>query len=71
MLLVLFTVKTETFLSENVFQPLLKWLLGDNQDLEDELNRRERDLERLAQGNYRPGEPPRSNVQIEDVTDRE
>ena len=42
-----FTVKAETLLSEHIFNPVLKWLFGDNDSLRQELERREADLHRM------------------------
>ncbi|KAH9246703.1 hypothetical protein BASA81_015752 [Batrachochytrium salamandrivorans] len=45
LLLFWFAVKTENFFARVVFDPLLKRLFGDGQELRDELNRKEREMQ--------------------------
>lgn len=44
-----FTVRTENFFAKRVFEPLLKRLFGDGQELMDELNRKEKEMQDAAQ----------------------
>jgi hypothetical protein len=60
-----FTVKTESWLSQYVFQPLLKRLFGDNEQLRRELEQQEADLRRMLQ-EQRAGPPPSSRAQTQE-----